>query len=468
MTTKNPILKTALFFYLWIGLNQSAFAQAPNFQEHVKPIFRQHCSSCHNETDKEADVDLSTFESVLRGGSSGEIVKAGRPAASSLYQAIIHGENVEPMPPDNPKLSEAEIKIVDQWIRGGLIDGKGGKSKLKTVAAVQPADGAPMVSPMPENLKPNRNTVNRAPIPQAIAVSPGAPLVATSGHEQVLLFGDRENEEAEFKIVGTLPFPEGNIHDVKFSRNGTLVLAAGGRGAHSGTVVLYDVKSGNRLGAFGDEVDSVLAADISPDHKYIALGNSNKIVKIIDASTGNTLHKIKKHTDWITAIAFSPDGKYVATGDRSGGLHVWEPDKGLIVFTLDEHKVQINSLSWRSDSRILASGAEDGNLVLWDIKDGFPLQNVRAHAGKSESRYTRKTGVLSAVFHAGDILTAGRDGAIRSWDTNGKKKMELKIESSLPTGAFVVGEKKIFAGTFDGELQVFDSQSKKKIQTLQN
>lgn len=463
-------LRAGLILCLWSGMAQSATAQAPNFEDDVKPILRTHCSSCHNEDDKEADVDLSTFASVLRGGSSGEIVKAGRPAASSLFQAIIHADNVEPMPPDDPKLSDAKIKVIDNWIRGGLIEGKGGKSRLRTVESVKLADGEVLVSPLPKDLKSKRTTSNRTPIPQAIAASPGAPLIATSGHEQILLFGgERDQVDAPFKLVGTLPFPEGNIHDLKFSRNGTLVLAAGGRGSHSGSVALYEVESGKRLGKFGDEVDSVLAADISPDHRFIAIGNSKKLVKIIDASVGKTLHTIKKHTDWITAISFSPDGKYVATGDRSGGLHVWEPDKGLIVFTLDEHKVQINSLSWRSDSRVLVSGAEDGNLVMWDIKDGFPIQNIKAHAAKSESRYTRKTGILSTMFNqSGDVLTAGRDGTIRSWDAQGKKKLELKIESSLPTGALWVGKQTVFAGTFAGKLLVFDADSKKKVQMLEN
>jgi hypothetical protein len=40
-------------------------------------------------------------------------------------------------------------------------------------------------------------------------------------------------------------------------------MVAGGRPVESGRVVLFDVRSGQRLAEIGDEVDAVLAADLS-------------------------------------------------------------------------------------------------------------------------------------------------------------------------------------------------------------
>src|SRR4029077_16555508 len=100
----------------------------------------------------------------------------------------------------------------------------------------------------------------------AIASSPWAPLIAVAGQKQVLLYNSDNLD-----LIGVLPFPEGTPQVLKFSRNGSLLLAGGGRGGHSGRVVVWSVASGERIFALGEETDAVLAADISPDQTQIAL-----------------------------------------------------------------------------------------------------------------------------------------------------------------------------------------------------
>src|SRR4029453_17494566 len=63
----------------------------------------------------------------------------------------------------------------------------------------------------------------------AIASSPWAPVVAVAGQKQVILYQSETGE-----LLGILPFPEGIPYVVRFSRNGSVLLAAGGRGGHSG------------------------------------------------------------------------------------------------------------------------------------------------------------------------------------------------------------------------------------------
>ncbi len=71
-------------------------------------------------------------------------------------------------------------------------------------------------------------------------------------------------------LVGVLPFPEGEANVLKFSGNGGLLLAGGGHGGKSGKVVLWSVKTGERVIEVGDENDAVLAADVSPDQTQVA------------------------------------------------------------------------------------------------------------------------------------------------------------------------------------------------------
>ena len=42
------------------------------FEDHIKPIFREHCTSCHNANDKKSGLALDSYQAVLTGGS-GEV-----------------------------------------------------------------------------------------------------------------------------------------------------------------------------------------------------------------------------------------------------------------------------------------------------------------------------------------------------------------------------------------------------------
>src|SRR6476619_7018453 len=181
--------------------------------------------------------------------------------------------------------------------------------------------GKPDVVPMPT--APLRKdpvvTTSKANAVVALAASPWAPLVAVGGQKQVLLYhGDT------MELVGVLPFTPGTPQVLKFSRNGSLLLAGGGRGGQSGKVVVWSVTTGERIFALGEETDAVLAADISPDQTQIALGGPGKMLRIYSTKDGKALYEIKKHTDWITSMEYSPDGVLLATGDRNGGMFVWE------------------------------------------------------------------------------------------------------------------------------------------------
>jgi WD40 repeat protein len=432
-------------------------AAAPTYDDDIKPLLREHCLGCHNVDEANSDLDLSTYAGVLKGGSSGPAVVAGRPATSSLYRAMAHLEGIAAMPPESSKLPDAAIDLVDRWIRGGLLESKGGKSLLKGVAAIDPAAVAslgnlPAIMPADLAIKQPTKTPH-PPAPQAMATSPVAPLVAVSGQEQVLLLGPGE-DESPLILLGCLPFPEGSLHALRFSRTGGLLVAGGGRGAHSGRAVVYDVATGERRAEVGDMVDVVLAADIDATQRYVAIGGPSKVVEVIELASGKPLHRIKKHTDWITALAFSPDGSMLASGDRAGGIHVWETEKGAIVFSLSEHKQRVTDLEWRTDGQAVASVSDDGNLILWNMKDGWPAANVAAHVGKTDSRYTRATGVLACEFRPdGGLVTIGRDGHLRTWSATGIKEKEVRIKGGLPIAAALLGTDSALVGTLTGDIE---------------
>jgi len=94
----------------------TAASGAPVFEKDVRPILKAHCFHCHGEdgeTKGGLDVRLQRF--LLKGGKSGPAFVAGKPGESHLLEMLESGE----MPKEKPKLAEAEIATIEQWILAG-------------------------------------------------------------------------------------------------------------------------------------------------------------------------------------------------------------------------------------------------------------------------------------------------------------------------------------------------------------
>ena len=56
---------------------QDAAAEKITYDEHVKPIFREHCFSCHNQDTKKSDLSLAAYGATMAGGASGAVIEPG-------------------------------------------------------------------------------------------------------------------------------------------------------------------------------------------------------------------------------------------------------------------------------------------------------------------------------------------------------------------------------------------------------
>jgi hypothetical protein len=429
------------------------------YQDQILPLVEANCSKCHNADKKKADLDLTSYPGALKGSASGPVLISGDVEGSKLWKAITHSE--EPfMPPNRPPLADKERELFKKWIQGGLLETPGGKAiaaqqpavdlSLKPSAADEPQGPPPMPKDFP--LKPVLHTTRLTAI-TGLAASPRAPLIAVAGQKQVLLF-----HADTLELLGILPFTEGQPVDVKFSPNGQLLLAAGGKSAKSGRVVVWDVITGKRLMTLGDDYDTVLSADIRPDQSQVALGGPGRLVKIFATKTGQLQHKIKKHTDWVTAVAFSPNGQMLATADRNGGISIWDPDNAQELFTLAGHKAAVTALSWRADSKLLASGSEDGTAKLWEMQEGKQAKSWTAHD---------KGALWLSYCRDGRLVTCGRDNNITLWDANGSQSRKLKFGDELPLrAAFTQDGKRVFATDFAGHVAAWTAADGKRLGEL--
>lgn len=428
------------------------------YDEHIRPIFREHCFSCHNQDKAKSDLVVDNYAALMRGGASGQVVAAGNADGSRLYLLVAHKDTPE-MPPSQDKLAMAKLDTIRKWIEGGALENSGstakGSNKPKMELAASSGGKRPEgPPPMPEKL--SRQPVvytPRAAAVTALAASPWAPLAAVAGQKQISLY-NTDNAQ----LLGVLPFPEGVPQVLKFSRSGSLLLAAGGRNASQGLVAVYDVKTGQRVVQVGDELDAALAADINDNHTMIALGGPGKVVRVYSTADGALVHEIRKHTDWIYSLEFSPDGVLLASADRNGGMFVWESETGREYQNLKGHTAAITDLSWRIDSNILASCSEDTTVRLWEMNNGSQVKSWGAHGGGCASVKYAKDGRLVSI---------GRDRQAKIFDENGQalKAFDAMNDIGLEV-AFTHDAARVIAGDWSGEVRMWEAADGKLLGNL--
>jgi hypothetical protein len=87
------------------------------FEQHVRPVFAEHCMDCHDAGSRKGGLRLDAHAGVLAGGDLGPILDLANPEASRLLQTVGH-EGKTKMPPKG-KLPQETIDHIANWIRMG-------------------------------------------------------------------------------------------------------------------------------------------------------------------------------------------------------------------------------------------------------------------------------------------------------------------------------------------------------------
>lgn len=441
------------------GEMKEAAATFSNFDEHIKPILQQRCARCHNDDKKKSGLSVATFAALMAGGSSGQVVTPGDADGSRILKLITKQE--EPfMPPSGDPLPEEEIALIRKWIQEGALQNASSTPMAKKEEAPKDTQDAFVAAtfsetpPLPEvQLAAAHALQTRGVVARAIDANPRAPLLAVGSDRQVLLYNTDTNA-----LLGALPFPEGDIFTLSFSLNGELLAVGGGEEGNSGLCAVFSIRTGERVGTFGEGYDTVLAADISPDHRMIAVGGPNKKVYVYSMENGQELYKIEPHTDWIYAVKFTPDGEVLATADRAGGLYLWQAANGRQVEQLRGHEGAIHALAYTPDSTFLVSAGMDGTVQVWDTWKYTRVRSFKAHPSP----------VLGLdVSPSSQIITVSSDGNAKLWTAEGK---EIKSFPGLGDWGydadFSYDGNLVIGGSWTGAVLLWKTESAELLATL--
>jgi cytochrome c553 len=110
---------------IFIGIACARFAQGATpgevefFETKVRPVLAEHCYKCHGTDKQKAELRLDSRVAILKGSDAGPVVVPGKPEESELIKSVRH-EGDSKMPEKEPKLSDAQIAALTEWVKIGL------------------------------------------------------------------------------------------------------------------------------------------------------------------------------------------------------------------------------------------------------------------------------------------------------------------------------------------------------------
>ena len=115
-----------------------------DYDSEIQPIFNSRCTNCHSGSDAEEGLNLSSYNNVMNGGDSGDVVIPYDHANSLLWQYINSGF----MPPGTNDLTDAQVDLIAQWIDEGALP------EANTSSC---DEGYTYIEDLPDNLVNNNN-----------------------------------------------------------------------------------------------------------------------------------------------------------------------------------------------------------------------------------------------------------------------------------------------------------------------
>ncbi len=108
-----------------------------SFAIDVAPVLLKECAGCHCQQDPEANLRMTSLESLLKGGRSGPPAPAGKGATSLLVRKL-RGRDIEGqrMPLNKQPLPDNVIANIERWIdEGARLDMLAAQTPLETLVA---------------------------------------------------------------------------------------------------------------------------------------------------------------------------------------------------------------------------------------------------------------------------------------------------------------------------------------------
>ncbi len=184
---------------------------------------------------------------------------------------------------------------------------------------------------------------------------------------------------------------------------------------------MYDLQTLSPIMLFETERGMVGCVAFSPNGKWIAVSNSDQILKVLDIQNGTCLTQVKT-SDYVTGLTFSPNNRYLAVAYASSStaeIYNIETGEPLPKFATNTEKANyFRPISFSPDTRLIVSTCETDTsqtptaegIVVWDVESAQQIAFLAAHTSWISTLCFSPCGKF--------IASGGEDGAVYVWDVN--------------------------------------------------
>jgi len=110
----------ALSPILALAADAPAASQPSSFYRDVRPVLMANCNACHKPDKTKAELDMTSYAALLKGGKHGKTVVPGKPDDSRLIEEITGDEPT--MPKEGDPLKAQQVAAITRWIADGAKD----------------------------------------------------------------------------------------------------------------------------------------------------------------------------------------------------------------------------------------------------------------------------------------------------------------------------------------------------------
>jgi len=108
-----------------------AGGETVSFVSDVAPFMVNICGRCHMGNNPRGGFNMATFEGLMRGGDSGQVIEPGKPDDSRLWLMVSNKEQPR-MPPGQLLITRPNYEALTTWIKeGAKFDGEDAKRPLR-------------------------------------------------------------------------------------------------------------------------------------------------------------------------------------------------------------------------------------------------------------------------------------------------------------------------------------------------
>jgi WD40 repeat protein len=298
-----------------------------------------------------------------------------------------------------------------------------------------------------------------------VAFNHDGTLLATTGADGAARIWDTATWEELHTVVVAGDDGGSRVSGPSFSRVGALFSAAWP--AH-GVVQVVDLGSGHVV----REIRSVPSPEdtsFDPTGTRLAIGSEIlPVAKVVDVASGSDVVVLEVGRYWVTEVAWSPDGRSIAAAGAEGGIDIFDPGERRLRLSALGTGGSVWSLDWSPDATRLVAGKSDGTARVWQIE-----QEEGAREVVTLSAHDTRQGITGVAFSPdGTRVLTGDSGinAARIWDVSkaggGEIANLFAVGGTFGPAAFTSDGRRLVTAGEAGSVVVWDAHTFAHLRTL--